>query len=171
MSQQLQISIIELSEFIVKKLNSHGEPISNKKLNKLLYYMQGWHYAYFGYNIYKNNQLPKAWVHGPVYTDVYHNFKAHGYGNIDLLDLSKGDDFVVVDDNLPISTEQKELLSQVLKVYGSKSSFELEQKTHHESPWIETRKGLQPHESSTKNITASLITEYFSSLKDKVNKK
>src|SRR5271165_1232342 len=55
-----------------------GDTISNLKLQKLLYYVQGYHLAFYGSELFPDPIV--AWQYGPVVEGVYHNFKRFGYG-------------------------------------------------------------------------------------------
>lgn len=46
-----------------------GEKLTNLKLQKLLYYQQGFHLAVFGIPLF--NEDVEAWMYGPVVPDVY----------------------------------------------------------------------------------------------------
>ncbi|MEM1239463.1 MAG: type II toxin-antitoxin system antitoxin SocA domain-containing protein [Cyanobacteria bacterium P01_H01_bin.26] len=104
-----------------------GDLISNLKLQKLLYYAQGFHLAINDSHLFPEDI--KAWEHGPVVPDVYHRFKHHGSSAI----LAPEDmDFSIFD------PETTELLDEVYRVYGQFSAWKLRNMTHGESPWQET---------------------------------
>ena len=101
-----------------------SEGITPLKLQKLVYYCQGFHLAMFDQNLF-NDEI-QAWLHGPVVEDLYHHFK------------SAGDNIVEPphDINLDLFTsEQLELLDEVIESYGQFSAWRLRNMTHEESPW------------------------------------
>lgn len=57
-----------------------GDLVSNLKLQKLLYYAQGFHLAMTGRPLF--DEPIQAWMHGPVVPAVYHAFKVYGSGPI-----------------------------------------------------------------------------------------
>src|SRR4051812_7079696 len=57
-----------------------GDNISNLKLQKFLYYAQGFHLAMFGVKLF--DEPVKAWTHGPVVESIYHKYKGFGAGAI-----------------------------------------------------------------------------------------
>ena len=63
------IDILVLSEYIIK----HYGPMSHLKLQKLLFYCDAYHLAYFEQEL-VNDEF-EAWVHGPVCRKVYDSFK------------------------------------------------------------------------------------------------
>lgn len=84
-----------------------GDLISNLKLQKLVYYAQGFHLAI--YNIPLFHEPIEAWTHGPVIPDLYHEYKQYGLGAIpqpDNVDFSKYDETT------------KKLLDEVYSVFG-----------------------------------------------------
>lgn len=167
-------NLIKYCLYIVVYFNSKGEPITNLKLQKLLYYCQGWTMAFFkGKDIFE--AAPEAWVHGPVYYEAYQSFK-NGYQPIDLDPnlfkdlkgfkydhLENPDELLkVVQSNIK-DTEHFDLIDEVIEKYGSINAFKLELMTHREKPWVEARKGLSPTEISRKEINLDLMEQYFSS--------
>lgn len=101
-----------------------GDDVSNLKLQKLLYYAQGFHLALFQRPLFPNEI--RAWTHGPVVVDVYHEYKNHGSATIprQTCDLDA------------LTQEEKELLDEVYQVYGQYSAWKLRNMTHEEAPWI-----------------------------------
>ncbi len=101
-----------------------GDTISNMKLQKLVYYAQGFHLAMFDEPLFK--EKIEAWDHGPVVPELYHRFKTYGSGAIEKpreIDFSKYD------------SQVRELLNEVWSVYGQFSAWKLRNMTHEEAPW------------------------------------
>lgn len=66
--------------FILLSSRKDEPPITHLKLQKLVYYAHAW---YIGLNG-PNNPLVEddsieAWVHGPVFPRLYHEYRRHGY--------------------------------------------------------------------------------------------
>ncbi|WP_113651985.1 Panacea domain-containing protein [Pedobacter namyangjuensis] len=101
-----------------------GDLISNLKVQKLLYYAQGFHIAMYGKVFFEEDI--QAWQYGPVVPEVYHEFKACGSGPIPLKEDFSFENF---------SEEQLELLSEINTVYGQFSALKLMDMTHNEAPW------------------------------------
>lgn len=101
-----------------------GDTISNLKLQKLLYYAQGFHLALFDAPLFGDRI--EAWTHGPVVPGIYHDYKAHGSGAIPV-----PTDF----DPLSVDVQSRELLDEVNEVYGQYSAWKLRNMTHVEPPW------------------------------------
>ena len=56
--------------------NDEGELFSNMKLQKLLYYVQGFHIAVFNRPLF--NEDIEAWMYGPVVPAVYEYYQENG---------------------------------------------------------------------------------------------
>lgn len=117
-----------------------GENLSNLKLQKLLYYAQGAHLALHDKPLFSDNI--KAWQHGPVVPQVWHDYKGYGAGEIaEEIDEDFSD----------FPTEAKDVLAEVYDVFGQFSAWKLRNMTHNEAPWREawTRGSGEtiPHES------------------------
>lgn len=103
-----------------------GDLISNLKLQKLVYYAQGFHLAMFDKPLF--SEPIEAWAHGPVVPVLYHNFKPYGSNSIPRPECI---DFSIYDG------DTREMLDEVYKVYGQFSAWKLRNMTHEEPPWIE----------------------------------
>lgn len=107
----------------------YDEPISNMKLQKLLYYQQGFHLAYFEAPLF--DEEIEAWMYGPVVPSVYNHFKEYKNRGIEY----KGD-------VIELSPEEEALFNEVYKIYGSYSAIGLMDMTHDETPWKSTNPGV-----------------------------
>jgi len=107
-----------------------GDLISNLKLQKLVYYAQGFHLALEGRPLFK--QTIEAWNHGPVVPELYHAYKEHGSGAIP---RPNDIDFSIYSD------QEQELLNEVYQVYGQFSAWKLRNMTHDEPPWKNAQLG------------------------------
>lgn len=110
-----------------QKLSSDVEGISNLKLQKLLYYAQGCYLGVYGSKLFEDDIL--AWQHGPVVSDVYHEFKKF-HNNSITVDVSE---IVKVDD------KAQKVLEWVYEEFGKYTAWALRNKTHEETPWRTTQ--------------------------------
>jgi len=121
----------------------HTEPMTHKKLQKLLYFSYGIYLAQNNENCNKlNNSLFKnkfeAWVHGPVDPKIYSLYKNNG---INLLYL----------ENIETTSFNQNImnaLNKTMELYNQYSADELENISHNQAPWKNARKNLMPMESS-----------------------
>jgi uncharacterized phage-associated protein len=66
--------------FLAQVSEDAGDLISNLKLQKLLYYAQGFHLALYDEPLFP--EAIEAWTHGPVVPDLYRHYKKYGAGAI-----------------------------------------------------------------------------------------
>jgi uncharacterized phage-associated protein len=122
-----------------------GELISNLKLQKLLYYAQGFHLAIYGKPLFPEPM--EAWAHGPVVAEVYHKYKDYDGNPIP----SEEVDFDVFDD------EQAEFLNDIYCTFGQYSAWKLREMTHDEPPW----KDAYNEDAPGMIITHEALLDYF----------
>lgn len=151
-----KLSINELASYIISK-----HDITPKTLQKILYFIQGFSMAFNKKLLF--NDIPQAWVHGPVYPEVYNNYSNFKYNIIDSMSNIKDDI------NLNIYDNEKKLVDCVLRFFTKYSGDVLEEITHIESPWLNARAGLAKNEPSKNPITLESISEYFIQVKNKYN--
>jgi uncharacterized phage-associated protein len=117
-----------VAEYLLSQVDDDaGDLISNLKLQKLVYYSQGFSLALNDEPIFAEDI--EAWMHGPVVPDLYHAYKGHGSGAIP---RPQDVDFEIY------STDMRDLLDEVYTVYGQFSAWKLRSMTHDEPPWKET---------------------------------
>ncbi len=104
------------------------EEITNLKLQKLLYYAQGFFMALNGGRKLFRDPI-FAWAHGPVVLDVYHRFKHYGAKGIPQSEVSS---------EPHLDPESGALLGDVWQAYGQFSAWRLREMTHREPPWLNT---------------------------------
>lgn len=124
---------------------AHGDGISNLKMQKLVYYAQGFYSALFDKNLFDDDIC--AWTHGPVVEDLYHHYKEYGNKSIDLPTNFKVS-------SLNLDKKELEFIEEVFEVFGLYSAWGLRNMTHEESPW-------NNHEADGGVIPSTEITEYF----------
>ncbi len=125
--------------------NGEEGGISNLKLQKLMYYAQGFHAALNDGKPLFNNPL-LAWTHGPVVEALYHEYKQYGKNPIPVnRDFSH---------ESVLAEEEYELISEVYETFGQYSAWKLRNMTHNEPPWLD-------HEADAGEIPIDEMTEYF----------
>jgi len=140
------ISCFDVAKYFLSLTDEDsGDLISNLKLQKLVYYAQGFHLAIFDGPLFGDNII--AWEHGPVIPILYHEYKDYG------ADAIPPQDF----DPAIFSPEIRDLLDEVYSVFGQFSAWKLRNMTHEEPPWKDAYEGngLVTHES---------MKEYFKTL-------
>lgn len=123
-----------------------GDQISNMKVQKLLYYAQGFSLAINGSALF--SEPIQAWTHGPVVPEVYQMFKSYGSGAIGPV---KGFDPQAIDE------DTRGLLDEVYEVYGQYSAWKLRNMTHDEAPWADAYR-----EGASTVISHGALHDFFS---------
>ncbi len=125
-------------------------------LQKALYYIQGFYSAF--YDSFLFEQDCEAWIHGPVYREVYKRYRDYHYDPIDRN--------IETNDN-SITDQQKAIYDAIIKYFCCYSGKILEQFTHNETPWMIARSCLPAAAPSGQIITRESIHKYFSNVKEK----
>ena len=152
------VSAIFLSQYILSYV-----PSNQLKLQKLVYYSEAWHLAYF-----ERPLIPEdfeAWVHGPVVRSLWDHYK--GRGNIFSSQFCLKPEIsekVRVHTAHRLNPEQIQMIDDVLKEYGNKTAYHLESLSHSELPWREARRGYDQSERSEVVISKDTMKRYYQSL-------
>lgn len=129
-------------------------------LQKILYFIQGLYFSEYGVPLFNDNC--QAWVHGPVYTEIYDMFRCFRYDPIDdpRFELLKGK----AND---LNKKEREVIDLVVNTFGMYGGKFLERITHKEDPWSDAREGYLENEPSQEEISKEAIKEYFVSVRRK----
>lgn len=129
-------------------------------LQKLLYFIQGIYMVLFEKPLYEEDCM--AWVHGPVYEDVYDLFRDFKYNPIE------DDRFAIFKDRFEeLNEHEKKVINLVINTFGKYSGKVLEDITHEERPWKNARVGYEVSEPSREIISKDEIKNYFEYVADK----
>ena len=120
------------------------------RLQKLLYYCQGWTLALLGEPLFR--QPIEAWKLGPVVKEVHQQFagKRHGITPEEAGEPSEA-----------ISETVTDLIEMIWREYAKFTPAELVKMTHDEPAWKEARIGVDPDESSSNVLSAETMKVYF----------
>lgn len=129
--------------------------MSNKKLQKLCYYAQAWYMALNDEQLIDCNF--EAWTHGPVCPELYHRFKI--YGGLNISERFECPKTIGEDKYL------KGFIDGIYSMYGKFQANELEEMTHNEDPWLNSREGLNKWEPGYNLITLDAMKKYYNNLK------
>lgn len=115
---------VEVAEYIIGYANEQNYPISNLKLQKILYFIQAQFLVTLGYPCFKD--FIEAWDFGPVVRSVYNQYKRYGSANIYL-------------GNMSLETKMKEVekfnIQLVVDKCANFSANQLVEITHNQDPW------------------------------------
>lgn len=143
-------------DLVIQYLLNQCEDITPLSLQKAIYYIQGFYYAFYETFLFKEDC--QAWVHGPVYRDIYFRYKDYRFNPIE-----KTESF----DVSIFSYNEKAVCDSVINNICCYSGKVLERFTHSEDPWIITRGELPISIGSDRIIEKEIIGSYFKSVKEK----
>jgi uncharacterized phage-associated protein len=131
------------------------EVFTHLRLQKLLYYCQGWSLALRDKAIFK--ERIEAWAHGPVVANLYSVF------------ADCKNDPIVAENYLNdegrsganLTEEERELVEAVWDAYKVHSAIQLRNMTHAESPWLDARKGHKAGERCNEEISRAAMKSFF----------
>ena len=138
-------SAIEISKYVISYFNNNNINITNLKLQKILYYIQGYYLK--KYDLPAFSEPIYNWPYGPVVPDVY--FEYNEYGNKCI--------FLSADSSTPskFNSTLMSLIRDVISKCANYTAFQLVDKTHSETPWLNSNRGEE--------ISIDSIHSYFSS--------
>lgn len=140
----------QVADFFINFTHEVGDPITNLRLQKLVYYAQAWYLAIYGERLI-DDQF-EAWVHGPVCPALYRRFRDYRWNPIT--------------EEVPapvLPPKVSEHLEEIMDVYGSYSAWDLERLTHAERPWLSARGDLAPDEPAAEAISEDEMREFYAS--------
>ena len=154
-----QSKIYLISKHIIARM----EDITPLALQKILYYIQGFSTYFFDRPIFNDNA--EAWVHGPVYREIYDRFSYYRYNPI-----SKNE-FESYNEIDSLNAKEIKLIDSVINNFGVYSGKTLEKMTHTTIPWEEGRKELSEEEYSSNIIDIDTMKAYFTNIGKKYKMK
>lgn len=146
-----------MADWFIQKSHQTGITITPKKLQKLLYYAYAWGLVFLNETSddLRNKLFDgsfEAWVHGPVDSEVYQEYKTYGYQSIDK----------VITNTIVINDEPADnILNQVWQIYGQYNADELEALTHQELPWVHARTGIDPLTATNRTIDDDVMFNFY----------
>lgn len=141
----------KVTVYLIDKSIREGTPLTNKRLQKLLYYIQAWHLAINEKPLFEDKI--EAWIHGPAIRSIYEEYKSfvanpiNKVSNIEVIESLENDTIQFID--------------RIISAYSKYDTATLEYMTHAEEPWQVARRGLEANESSNNEITHESMRKYY----------
>ena len=154
MTNTKAVDVLLVADYLLLKAKQEGKNVTNKKLQKLLYYTQAWSLALKDKKVFDDKI--EAWIHGPAIKKVYLEYQKFGASPIT---KEVSDDVATL-----IPEDLRSIIDEVWGVYSGFDANYLEYLTHSEKPWQDARAGLEPHISSENEITPESMKEFYSTL-------
>ena len=140
-----EIKALEVAKVFLRFSNENrtaddSDNVTQMKLQKLLYYAQGYYLAEYGTPLFKEKIY--AWDHGPFIKEVYAAYCNHGRNEI-----------IDYDTENNVNVEYLPFLSKIYDRFGKYTAYQLRNMTHSETPWKSTEQ--------KKEIKLSIIESFF----------
>jgi uncharacterized phage-associated protein len=139
-----RLSALEVADYFltIAKSDPEEKGICPLKLQKLVYYAQGWYLALNDKRLFDDEIL--AWKHGPVVREIWDK-----YNGSKPIVLKKPADVK----KYPMKVKQ--FLGRIFKLYAQFSAWRLREMTHDEEPWKDTPRNCE--------IEQEVMKTYFKS--------
>jgi len=125
-----------------------GDAMTHLKVQKLIYYAQGWALALLGTSLFDEDL--EAWAHGPVAQSVWKQFKGFGYEALPRQKITR-----------KIEGRANRLLESINREYGIYTAKRLEYMTHKEAPWRDARGDLPKEARTNEVISKTAMRKFF----------
>lgn len=148
--------MLRVIAYVFKQL----EEVTPLMLQKLLYFIQGIYFALYGKPMFSEDC--RAWIHGPVYPEVYDLFRDFKYNPIEdaRFALLEGTEEALTD-------EEKKVIDLVVNTFGMYGAKVLEKITHNEEPWREARRGYGDSIPSSELLQKERIKRYYTAVHER----
>lgn len=115
---------LSVAQYIILHEAENGRPVSNLRLQKLLYFVEAYFFISTGEPCFIDRM--EAWDFGPVVPDVYHKYKRFGSMIIQETDSSLAE---------KLGLDCQEKINVMLEQCAHKSTRELVEISHEQKPW------------------------------------
>jgi uncharacterized phage-associated protein len=145
----------DVCDYVIVRLAESGECLSHLKLQKLMYYVQAWHLAFYNQPLFAGKF--QAWIHGPVSRELYDRFVRTKslYSPVRLDDIRPAFN----PDTVP--SDKASHINAVLEVYAPMADSQLENMTHEEDPWVQARAGYAPSQRCEAELNELTMMKYY----------
>jgi uncharacterized phage-associated protein len=129
-------SPIAVANFIIEVAKKEGNPVTNLKLQKVLFFLQG--YCLNEYNRILFDGKFAKWQYGPIEEEIYQIFKPQGSMPIDFLSTQGKIENGIIKlyhEKIDLPQEYIEELKSVVIKINQKAPWELFELTHKHSSW------------------------------------
>lgn len=135
------INVLSLSNHIISRFEEKNQIITNLKLQKILYYVQGYFFRKFDKEAFPEEIY--CWQYGPVVPIAYYEYNIFGSKP-----LTSVNGYAI-----ELTLEESEVIEKIIAKCQKIASSSLVDKTHSETPWKNAFSG--------QIITKQAIKKYF----------
>ncbi|NEZ47944.1 DUF4065 domain-containing protein [Clostridium niameyense] len=154
-------NVLDVCRLIINYCAEKRHPISNIKLQKILYYVQAAFLVEKKKICFEEKIL--NWTYGPVVEEAYREFRIYGGQNIPKQEEYNTISYNSIDSKIHFSKEtfdeskfcedDEKIIKKIVDLYIDKEPFYLVKKTHKEDPWLNT--------SQNEVISIESIRKYY----------
>ena len=148
---------LDAARYLVWLAGEQNASITNLKLQKLLYYAQGWYLGQFDEPLFTDDF--EAWMRGPAIRRIYGH-----YHYVEDEERDGAEALPCSPSRPAVPDEAADHLRNVWTAFSDYSPFELENMTHQELPWRNARGDLPLSEKSQNVISVDDMHDFFSRL-------
>ena len=134
----------DIAAFVLSRVDPQDNDVSNMKLQKLCYYMQGLATAMRGVPLFRDPLY--AWDHGPVVPHLYQQYRVNRA--LPIPAVRTFDDSIFED-------ADRQALNDIYDYYGQFSAWRLRNMSHADRPWIDA------YNRDDKEISVDELVSYF----------
>jgi uncharacterized phage-associated protein len=166
-----------IANYLLEIADAQGEPLSPLKIQKLVYFANGWYLAITDAPLL--DEQVEAWAYGPVIPSLYRAFQKYGDQAVTgpavsphfkvVADADGGFSYQRVVPTIGQSDQQdayvKELLRRIWEIYGRYTAIQLSNLTHQSgTPWHRVFVQYNGEIPRGTDIPAEWIKDYFQTL-------
>ena len=137
--------------YVLKSLDE----VDALSIQKTLYFANGFSKFFLSNRLF--NDSPEAWIHGPVYREIYDCFSYYQNNKMDYSDF-------ISDIEIDLTNEEKDYLDVIINDFCCYSGSLLRKMTHLTAPWMNARVGLEDETYSNRIIDLEDMDNYFYSV-------
>lgn len=128
------MDIQHVCDYIIVSTEGTCKALSVLTLQRLLYFVQGWHLAFYSGPFFEGRF--QAWAQGPINRKIYDRFASRPLDSqVSLADVSKGFDVTSV------SQDKSNHIRSVLEAYARCEDSDFSEIINKDAPWFEARRG------------------------------
>lgn len=135
------LSIIDVAKFVLDESAETSRPkISTMKLQKICYFVQGWHLVINGYPMFTEDF--HAWKYGPVCPELYELSRGKALTGTDSAEFAN-----IIPD---LNDYQQYFIKKIIGIYSPYSGLQLSDITRNHDAW--RKAGAGKHKDSKDNL-------------------